>query len=288
MAIHITGTTDVPDVGLPGHMPAGQSAPKVSPKVVDESAGIPAGVVVLPGTDPESDVSLPDASDWAADVDYFLSSQADLGDASGTSYSLTDFDGLAAAGVRLNPPRKVTLVLGSDANWDATTATVTATLRGVPLSGSITIPDAGNATATSDIYTDDPASVVVTIPVQSGDAPGSIGLAAVTADTPLKVTGVTLRSEGQTMPFSAGVADTADDFGDDESVAVMERGRVLVASEDAATADDPVYVRMVAGASEQLGAVRSTPDSTDCLIAEGARFRTSASGSNNLCEIELP
>jgi hypothetical protein len=286
MSIEITSTLNTLEVGLPGHAPAGQSAAKVNSCVVDEALGIPAGVAVMRSSgNPVRGVSLPDATDFAADVDALVLSSATLGDSSGTSYSGAGFDGVYVAGAQLNPPRRVTATLASEADWDATNMTVIGTAPGgAYLRELVAIPDAGNATITTLAFFESVVSVA--IPAQSGDAVGSLGLGAVDANAPVSIRGISLRSEGQTMPFVAGVADTQDAYADEDALAVIERGRVIVASETAATAGDPVYVRVVAGGSEQLGALRSSPDSTDCLLVEGWRFRTSASGSDNLCEVE--
>lgn len=67
----------------------------------------------------------------------------------------------------IDPPRRVSLVLSSHANWDATVATVFGTNdRGEQITDTITIPDGGNSSpATTKAF----ASVSsISIPAQSG------------------------------------------------------------------------------------------------------------------------
>jgi hypothetical protein len=282
MTIEITSTVNVPVAGREGHMPAGQPNAVVLSKVVDESAGIPAGrVVIMTSADPARSVGLLDLSDYAADVDA-LRTTTQLG--STTNVTFTNFAGANANKV-FNPPRKVSLTTASDGDWDATTATVFGTAPGgAYLKGSISIANGGGTTTeTTELFE---TVTSVHFPPQSGACSGTIGLSAATANSPIDVEGISVASEEQAMAFSGLVADSRANFADDSDMAVMSRGRIYVESENAAAVNDAVYVRGVAGVGESLGRVRSTPDSTDCLLLKGYRFRTASSGSNNLAEIE--
>lgn len=261
-------------------------------KVVDEATGLAAGRAVVRGTDLDRDVSLPSA--LAADVDYFVTQDAALGSVSEEAYSGAGFTGAYSAGVALNPPRNVTITQDADANWDATTAVVVGLDQfGNRVTESLSLTDGGAAVATGEKF----FSVVesVTIPVQSGDAPGTIGLG--TEAGPLEVVGFTQRQGGQELQDYAAGANTTSTavlFEDDTDVKVIGRGRLVVVSEDAATAGGLVYVRQVADGNEELGAVRATadgsagaPDATP--VSTGGvlwRFVTSTSSTGELAVIE--
>lgn len=77
----------------------------------------------------------------------------------------------------MNPPRAVSLVLNSHADWDATTATITGTRHGAVQTESLSIPNAGGATLVTTKLFDSVTSV--TIPAQSGtNGTFTVGLAA--------------------------------------------------------------------------------------------------------------
>jgi hypothetical protein len=265
-------------------MPAGQSAFVVESKIAGSAteAGL---AVIRQAAHPERGVVAPDATaaELAADVDALLESETALGDSSGTVWDQGDFDG-ALAGKAFDPPRQVSLTLANEGDWDATTAVVVGTAPGgAYLSDTIAIPDGGNDTVSTAAFFETVESV--TIPAQTGDAVGSIGVAAVSQLADADCWFV-LRDEAKTMSFVGADADEQDAFAEDDAVAALKRGRMIVYSETAAAAGDPVYVRKTAGAEERLGAVRPTPDSTDCIRARGWYFRTDSSGSNNAAEIE--
>lgn len=83
-----------------------------------------------------------------------------------------------AVGTRaMNPPRAVSLVLSSHADWDATTATVTGTRHGTVQTDTLSIPNGGNTTLVTTKLFDSVTSI--TIPAQSGTGGTfTVGLAA--------------------------------------------------------------------------------------------------------------
>lgn len=81
-------------------------------------------------------------------------------------------------------------------------------------------------------------------------------------------------------------------YADGDKVPILKKGRIWVVCENILTAAtmNSVYVRHVAGGAEQLGAFRSTADSTDATVLPGARWLTTTSAINSLAllEVNLP
>lgn len=67
---------------------------------------------------------------------------------------------------------------------------------------------------------------------------------------------------------------------------VLRRGKMMVISESAVSAYQQVFARHVAGAGEELGALRHDADGGDATAIPGSRFLTTA-GAGGLAEIEL-
>jgi len=73
------------------------------------------------------------------------------------------------------------------------------------------------------------------------------------------------------------------------AMSICRRGRVYVEVEDAVTVGGQVFVRFSAGATEQLGAMRSDADTADAVALPYARFKTSAAaGGIAIVELNLP
>lgn len=279
MSIEITGTQDTRAVGLPGHMPAGQPEAYVD-SFVAVGAALPCGVGVMVSVSSPAD-GVQAVAMLAADTDALVTSTA-LG--STTNGTFSSFTGVLGGKV-FNPPRAVSFTTAADADWDATTMTVFGTAPGgAYLRGTIAIANNGGTTAqTTELFE---TVTSFHIPPQSGSALGQLGLAAPTANTPMDIVGFVKRSEQQAMSISSGLSGDAANYAVGDDVAVCRRGRILVASENSGNRGDEVYVRAVATGNEKAGAVRTTPDSTDCLRARGWRLATATSGSDNLCLIE--
>jgi hypothetical protein len=92
--------------------------------------------------------------------------------------------------------------------------------------------------------------------------------------------------------YSKGDGDL-DELGDDglkptASVAVLRKGTIRVLLEEDVAAGDPVRVRVVAGVGEQLGAFRTSADTTDCALCPFAQFVEGGSdGGTALLEIDM-
>lgn len=72
------------------------------------------------------------------------------------------------------------------------------------------------------------------------------------------------------------------------SIAVLRKGTIRVQVEEAVTAGSAVRVRVVAGGGEQLGAFRTTADSTDCAVLAGAQYLTDgAEDGTALLELDM-
>ncbi len=213
----------------------------------------------------------------AADVDAFLAT----GGAS--SASIQTISGAALNGATgtatLRQARTVTVTLSSSADWDATTAVLTGKgVDGQTVVENLSIPNGGNATLTSvGLYT---SVTSLVIPAQSGTGGTfTIGTGSELGPIDAAAAGV-VAFENTRASASYAVGEMAP---------VVSQGRVWVDSETAAPEGAPVFVRMVAGEGESLGAVRHTPDSTDCALLKGARFvKTIAAAGRTLVELNLP
>jgi hypothetical protein len=211
----------------------------------------------------------------AADVDAIIATGASSG--SQQVISGVSLDGVIGA-AEIYPPRNITLTFSSHANWDATTAVVAGTdENGVAQTENFTIPDGGNATVTG--ATKFRTVTSITIPAQSG-----------TSGTFTAGVGSLL---GAADHFVAGIVErdvtrTSETYADGELVPIGREGEYFVTSETAVKDGDPVWVRVVAGAGEYLGAVRATPDSNDCVRLKGARFTSTNSAGLSKLTLNLP
>jgi len=179
----------------------------------------------------------------------------------------------------LRQARTVALVLSSSTDWDATTAVLTGKgVNGETIVENLTIPNNGNATVTSanlftsvtSLYIPAQTAAGGTFTLGTGDALGPINAAAagVVAFSPAR----------SSLTYSAG-----------EMASLVRQGRVWVSAEDAVSEGGPVYVRMTAGDGEYVGALRGTPDSTDCALLQGARWATTTAAAGlALVELNLP
>ena len=214
----------------------------------------------------------------AADVDAFLAT----GGAS--SASVQTISGAALNGATgtatLRQARNVTLTFSSSTDWDATTAVVTGKgVDGEHTTESLSIPNNGNATVAGSVLFASVTSIY--IPAQTGTGGTfTAGFGAMLGPIDAAAAGVVAFENTRAAGASYAVGEMAP---------VVSQGRVWVDSETAAPEGAPVFVRMVAGEGESLGAVRHTPDSTDCALLRGARFvKTIAAAGRTLVELNLP
>jgi hypothetical protein len=212
----------------------------------------------------------------AADPDAFKTNLASS--ASPQTISGAGLNGVVGTGL-LRQARNVTITLSNSADWDATEATVFGLdAHGLPIGEVLDIPNGGNATVASKLIFS--AVTSVEIPAQSGTGgTGTIGFGDLLGPLDGAAAGI--------VAFDS--SRTAVAFAASEAVPFVRAGRVWVSCETAAAIGGVVFVRMVAGAGESVGAVRATPDANDCAILPGARFASStASAGLVLVELNLP
>lgn len=215
----------------------------------------------------------------AVDVDAILAS----GGATAVTAQVfegTELNGVVGTGV-MSPARKITAVLSSNANWDATTAVLTGeTEDGEIVTENMTIPDGGNTTlTTTGTYR---RVISWALPAQSG-AGGTFTLGIAVLDT------VTIADwEGVAMftPFEGGqlVPDANGEIQDGETLAVMRKGSIWVVTEDACAPGGDVYTRV--GGTGQMGAFRSDADGGNAVQIPGARWER-ASAANGLNKLAM-
>ncbi len=247
-------------VGYPGQ--AADAGPHRR-KTAIAAVALAAGFLVMRGATPVKGYAL-EAPD-AADVDGIVASRATA--ATATSITGSGLDGAVGAD-EMFPPRNITFTLTSNADFDLTTAYVRGLDEsGVPQEEAFVIPNGGNVTLTGSKF----FSVVteVYIPAQSGTG------GAYTVGFGSKLGPITKAHFHGIAEYVASREPEA--YPVNYPVPVIEEGPVYVTSETAYGDGDPVYVRFVAGVGETLGAFRAEPDSTDCALVLGARFRRSGS-----------
>lgn len=212
----------------------------------------------------------------AADVDAIL---ATGGASTAGTQSLTGGSLNGVIGVtEIFPPRNITLTFNSHADWDATNATITGTdENGVETTDTLAIPNGGNATVTGTVKFR--FVTAIGIPAQSGtNGTFTAGVGSLLGAVDHLVAGIVERD----------VTRTSLTFADGDLVPIGREGEYFVTSETAVKEGDPVWVRVVAGVGESLGAVRATPDSNDCVRIKNARFTTTNSAGLSGLELNLP
>jgi hypothetical protein len=184
----------------------------------------------------------------------------------------------ALGGGEFFPPRNVTLVFSSSADWDATTATITGTdENGAPLTESLSIPNNGGATVTGAAAFRTVTSI--TIPAQSGTGGTfTAGVGSVFGTVDHLVEGVVSRD----------ITRSAVAFAANELVPVMRNADLFVTSESAVKDGDPVFVRVRAPSGETIGAVRATPVAGETVRLKNARFTSTNSAGLSRIDLNLP
>jgi len=213
----------------------------------------------------------------AADVDAFLATGG-ASSASVQTISGASLNG-ATGTATMRQARNVTLTFSSSTDWDATTAVVTGKgVNGEHATESLSIPNNGNATVTGSVLFTSVTSIY--IPAQTGTGGTfTAGFGSMLGPINACAAGV--------VPFTPAAASLTYAAG--SMVPLLRDGRVSVSSEDAVTEGGPVYVRMVAGEGESVGAFRATPDSTDCALLLGARWASTTSAAGlAVLELNLP
>lgn len=253
-----------PAVGYAGQI-ADASAFEAVPAVVDTNA-ITAGLVVLKGTADGQARPILSTDEPTGDVDAFVTTASTA--ASKVSITGASLNGVLGATV-FWPPRNVTFTLSSHADFNATVAMVRGLdAFGAPQEETFNIPDAGNVTLTGNCA----FSQITSIEIEAQGGTGgsyTIGVGVALGPLDRQVMGVAMY-DATREPGT---------FADEDPVTIVRSGRVLMTSEGTVTRGDPVYVRVVATGGEVRGAVRGTPDASDCGLLRGGHFADSRTGS---------
>ena len=219
----------------------------------------------------------------AADIDAFVTTHATA--ASVQALVAADFNGVVGT-QKMFPPRKITFVLNSHADWDATTAVVVGLDKdGNSQTENLTIPDGGNTTLTTTNYYAQLTSF--TVPAQSGtNGSYTIGIASGMGEINGRHILGLAAYDAATPPESTTGAGY--EYAKGDVVPVVRRGQVWVKTENACKTDDLVYVRVVATGSEETGSFRSDSDSGDAVVLRGASFlMESGIAGLNVLELDL-
>ena len=247
-------------VGYPGQ--AADAGPHRR-KTVIAAAVLTAGFLVMRGATPAKGYAV-EARD-AADADGIVASRATA--ATAASITGSGLDG-AIGQESMTPPRNITITATSHADFDLTTWYVRGLdENGLPQEEAFVMPNGGNTTLVGNKFFS--AVTEVYVPAQSGTS------GAFTVGTGSKLGPLTKEFVHGIAEYTASREPEA--FPVNYAVPVIEEGPVYVTSETDYSDGDEVYVRLVATGDEVLGAFRATPDSTDCALLLGARFRRSGS-----------
>lgn len=187
---------------------------------------------------------------------------------SASAASITSASSPALATTHLNPARRITAVLSSHANWDATAMRIYGEdVMGNPIKESLLVPDAGGVTLTTHQF----FSRVTKVELDAQSGTGGTFTMGYTAD------------EGVYHPKSVGIAvrdtareplDSSDQFADKDKVDVLKEGRLFVAVEDTVSEKGaPAYLRVVTSGANVMGQWRSTP-ATGFIRQPWAAFET--------------
>jgi hypothetical protein len=272
----------------PGNLQLGDMADSnstfevIKSKILTTPANAGYGVFVEPnygasgssyGADPGQVWQVPTPA-AAADVDAIIATIASSASIQ-TLDSSVEVDG-ATGLTEMSPARKLTLVLSSHADWDATNASITFyNERDELVTETLAIPNGGNATVTTSDTAKQFVSLV--IPAQSGTGgTATVGVAAIDASITLSDFAGVLRRECCRVPYS-----TAYDFGPDSAVSVVLKGAIGCKIEGTPVEGGDVYVGTGAA---NLGVFRA--DNTNAIAVTGARFGK-VDLTNLVAEIEL-
>lgn len=171
-----------------------------------------------------------------------------------TAETITSASTPALSTALLNPARRITAVLNSHADWNATKMRVYGEdVMGNQIRDEIAIPDAGNTTVTSALF----FSRVTKVELDAQASTGGSYTMGYTAD------------EGVYSPGSVGVLirntvseplDANDAVADNDRIDVLKSGKIFVLVEAAVTAKDaPAYLRTAVSGGNVMGQWSSTP-----------------------------
>jgi hypothetical protein len=240
----------------------------------DEAGGIAPGLLVVRSEGGDHAAILPPTPVLDADGIY-TSHAASAGGAQ--NLTSASWDGVLA-GERFPLPVKLTVTLNSNANWDATTGSITyPNENGELVTESLTIPDGGGTTLTTTGFASGPPTAV-TIPQQSGAAATyQIGVSATASLEGGIVHGISVREhKGLVVPSY----DNNEVWEENVEFGALKRGRIYVQMESSFVAGDFPFVRLTAGVGETRGRFRGDADGGDAVIFRRARLLNSGSAGD--------
>lgn len=206
---------------------------------------VPGNLVLLSG--PEAGAL--EAADAAAlsalavDVDAILLSAA----AATTKQIVTTMTGVVAGAV-MNPARRITATLNSNANWDTSEIKVCGQdWQGNPIAEVLLVPDAGNVTLKTNAFFRKVTQIEVD-PQTSTAATYEFGISADEGIYNPETVGILIRDTSR-EPLSSSDAVAADD-----RIDVLKSGKVFVAVEAAVPSKGtPAFLRTATSGSDIMG-----------------------------------
>jgi hypothetical protein len=273
MPVQNTGYTSAPAKAYPGLL-ADDGPHDIGSVSVDASVAVPPGVLVMRTANGDYAGDVPPALP-VADPDAIVTTKAASAGGAQVLTAGVDANGAIGAG-RISPPRKLTVTLNNNANWDATVGSITyLDENGRPVTETLTIPDTGNTTLTTSGFASRWGGA--TIPQQSGTgATYEIGTSLQATLDGGDVLGVSLREHHTRMVPSESDNELWDDG---VEMPVLKHGRVYVRMENAFRAGECPMVRVIAGVGEQRGSFRGQGDSDSGDALPFRRARALNSGS---------
>jgi hypothetical protein len=107
-------------------------------------------------------------------------------------------------------------------------------------------------------------------------------------DTAQDISALVIRSAAEILPLQAGYVQ-ADGYAAGKMVPLADQGDYWVDVEDAVTADQAAYCRVVATGLEIAGSFRSDADGGDAVLMTGVHFVTSTAGKGRaIVRLKLP
>jgi hypothetical protein len=155
----------------------------------------------------------------------------------------------------MNPARRITAVLNSHADWNATTMKIYGEAwDGSPICDVVQIPDAGNTTVTSHSFFRRVTKVILDAQGGTGGS-FTMGYSADEGIYDPETVGVLVR-DISTEPLSG---DNSDEYAAGEQVNVLKSGKIYVETEATVSARGPAYLRTATSGADVRGQWSSGP-----------------------------
>lgn len=221
----------------------------------------------------------------AVDVDAIVTTHASS--ASILTLSGASLNGLIGAGA-MQPARLVTVTTSTHADFDVGTVAITGinALTNQPTTETLAMADGGGQTLTTTTYFSSVSAVVMS--AQAGVAGSfTVGVPALASLTVSDLLGIVVREPIKTGVFASNLygypgftaTGAEGNYVDGEPFNVITKGGIWVITEEAVNDQDPIYVRVAAGAGGSvLGQFRNDADTASCVLVPGRFTRKSAAG----------